>query len=161
MQGLRRFVAILTLLLALPTSAAAQSFWEFILDTRSGGLMLVYHGKLAPRASGYTHVLYAATPERPDGYYWYMFRRNCSSGEWGGSWGFRPWNGGSQQAGSLFDQLPPEWRDELLSELACHWDYSAGSEDDVYWLFEGYELPAAEGVPEVLSNLRTWQAQQP
>jgi hypothetical protein len=158
MQGIRRFVAILTLLLALPTSAAAQAFWDLVLDTRSGGQMLIYHGKLAPRADGYTHVLYAATPERPDGHYWFMFRRECTSGAGGETWGFLPWNGGLQQGASLFDQLLPEWKDEMLSELACRWVYTAGLEDG---LWTTYYMPTADGVPEVLSNLRTWQAQQP
>jgi len=158
MRGLRRLVSILGLL-ALPTPAAAQMFWELLLDTRSGGRMLVYHGKLAPRADGYTHVLYAATPERPDGHYWYMFRRECTGGGSGGTWGFLPWNGGPQQGESPFERLRPEMQGELLFELACGWDYSVGSEPDDYWFYEDWELPVAEGVPEVLSNLRMWQAQ--
>ena len=130
--------------------------------------MRIYHGKLNPPANGYTHVLYAATPERLDGYYWYRFRRDCTGGGGGGTWGFLPWNGGPQQGGSLFDQLLPEWEDEMKSQFACHWDYSVEMESyeemesyDYWPLYEDHELPAAEGVAEVLSNLRAWQAQQP
>lgn len=162
MQRAQRFVAMLALLalLALPRPAAAQAFWESVEPTRSGGVMLIYFGKLGPRGDSYTHVLYAATPERPDGYYWYLFRHECMGGDRGASWGFMPWNGGPQQGGSPFELLFPDVESDLLRFLACDWDYS----EDWEILEAGIEahvLPAAEGVPEVRSKLRIWQAQQP
>ncbi len=119
MTALRLAFLILTTL-AVPAAAHAQTFYGAVQPNRTGERVLLRWAYVGDRHPHYSHVIWFASPSRPEGFWFHYFRNGCfSQSDYGASWGFVYWDGSPQTAGNPFDQFDSGFERSLTHTVQC------------------------------------------